>query len=107
MLFPSTRPAPPATIKAEISSVPCIQITNTDFHPSPRAKKKYWNAPNITPFWNRYHTVPTPSRNPAMKMINATLTLCQRDRHEHIQAVPSLYTPKGSPLAILSSVIST
>src|SRR5450631_479098 len=38
-LLPKTRPAAPAIIMEDISSVPCIQITSTDFHPRPFEKK--------------------------------------------------------------------
>jgi hypothetical protein len=38
-LFPKISPAAPAMIREDISRVPWIQITNTDFHPRPLAKK--------------------------------------------------------------------
>ena len=39
MLLPRTKPAAPAMMIEDISSVPCIQTTSTDCHPSPFEKK--------------------------------------------------------------------
>lgn len=52
-LFPITSPAPPAIIIDVISKVPCAHTDITECNKSPCWKKKYWKAPNITPFEKR------------------------------------------------------
>ena len=46
-------PAVADMIIAEISSVPCIQITMSDFSPNPFEKNKYSNVPTIRLFVNK------------------------------------------------------
>ena len=74
-LFPITSPAPPAIIIDVISKVPCAHTDITECNKSPCWKKKYWKAPNITPFEKRIHKVPAEKKIPKTNATKATLIL--------------------------------
>jgi hypothetical protein len=70
--LPKTNPAAPAITMDDISSVPCIHITNTDAIPRFLLKKKYWKDPSIIPFLNKANTVPTEANTPLTNVTSAT-----------------------------------
>ncbi len=107
MPFAIMKPAVPAITILDISSVPCTQITKTDFMPSPFAKNMYWKEPSIIPLSHKSLVVNMPRVRPVRKVIKATLILLNAMVMNMVKGCWSLYTPKGSPRLMFASVIST